>query len=57
VTESWHIDLKNKGEVGKGLGEKPTGNCPLFSELQGKCGEHAWALFLLFMMPKLTPHL
>jgi hypothetical protein len=24
-TESWHIDLKNKGEVGKGLGEKPTG--------------------------------
>jgi hypothetical protein len=28
-TESWHIDLKNKGEVGKGLGEKPTGK-PLF---------------------------
>lgn len=24
-TESWHIDLKNKGEAGKGLGEKPTG--------------------------------
>jgi hypothetical protein len=24
-TESWHIDLKDKGEVGKGLGEKPTG--------------------------------
>jgi hypothetical protein len=24
-TESWHIDLKNKGEVGKGLGDKPTG--------------------------------
>lgn len=24
-TESWHIDLKNKGTVGKGLGEKPTG--------------------------------
>lgn len=24
-TESWHIDLKNKGEVGKGLGEKPNG--------------------------------
>ncbi|KAK3309005.1 SCP2 sterol-binding domain-containing protein [Achaetomium macrosporum] len=23
-TESWHIDLKNKGAVGKGLGEKPT---------------------------------
>jgi len=26
-TESWHIDLKNKGEVGQGLGEKPTGMC------------------------------
>jgi len=25
-TESWHIDLKEKGEVGKGLGNKPTGN-------------------------------
>ena len=24
-TESWHIDLKNKGEAGKGLGEKPSG--------------------------------
>lgn len=24
-TENWHIDLKNKGEVGKGLGDKPTG--------------------------------
>ena len=24
-TESWHIDLKTKGEVGKGLGDKPTG--------------------------------
>ena len=24
-TESWHIDLKNKGEVGQGLGDKPTG--------------------------------
>lgn len=24
-TDSWHIDLKKKGEVGKGLGEKPTG--------------------------------
>lgn len=29
-TESWHIDLKNKGEVGKGLGEKPTGKGALF---------------------------
>ena len=24
-TESWHIDLKEKGEVCKGLPEKPTG--------------------------------
>lgn len=24
-TESWHIDLKEKGEVMKGLPEKPTG--------------------------------
>jgi len=24
-TESWHLDLKNKGVVAKGLGEKPTG--------------------------------
>ncbi|CAP72771.1 uncharacterized protein PODANS_2_1990 [Podospora anserina S mat+] len=24
-TDEWHIDLKNKGAVGKGLGEKPTG--------------------------------
>lgn len=24
-TDSWHIDLKKEGVVGKGLGEKPTG--------------------------------
>lgn len=24
-TDSWHIDLKNKGAVGKGLGDKPDG--------------------------------
>jgi hypothetical protein len=24
-TENWHIDLREKGEVGKGLGSKPTG--------------------------------
>lgn len=24
-TESWHIDLKESGSVGKGLGTKPTG--------------------------------
>lgn len=27
-TESWHIDLKEKGEVKKGLPEKPTGMYP-----------------------------
>ncbi len=31
-TESWHRDLKNKGEVGKGPGEKPTGRLPLHLE-------------------------
>ena len=29
-TESWHIDLKNKGAVGTGVGEKPTGAFTLF---------------------------
>lgn len=24
-TDSWHIDLKQKGAVGKGVGEKPDG--------------------------------
>jgi hypothetical protein len=24
-TESWHIDLKEKGEVGTGIGNKPNG--------------------------------
>jgi hypothetical protein len=23
--ESWHVDLKNKGAVGRGLGDNPTG--------------------------------
>lgn len=27
-TESWHIDLKQKGEVGTGVGEKPSGKLP-----------------------------
>ena len=26
-TAEWHIDLKDKGVVGKGLGDKPTGKC------------------------------
>lgn len=24
-TDSWHLDLKNEGKVGKGVGEKPDG--------------------------------
>lgn len=32
-TESWHIDLKNEGTVGKGLGEKPTGTFTLPSTI------------------------
>ncbi|PMD23959.1 putative fatty acid-binding protein [Hyaloscypha hepaticicola] len=35
-TESWHIDLKNKGEVGKGLGDKPTVTLSLSDEDFGK---------------------
>jgi hypothetical protein len=31
-TESWHIDLKTAGEVGTGLGEKPTGKMPFAQE-------------------------
>lgn len=37
-TESWHIDLKNKGEVGKGLGDKPTGELgDGFRPLENQC--------------------
>ncbi|KAH8754915.1 putative fatty acid-binding protein [Hyaloscypha finlandica] len=35
-TESWHIDLKNKGEVGKGLGDKPTVTLSLSDDDFGK---------------------
>jgi SCP-2 sterol transfer family len=39
-TESWHIDLKNKGEVGKGLGDKPTGKKAfLLAELITSAGQ------------------
>ncbi|KAH8599359.1 putative fatty acid-binding protein [Bisporella sp. PMI_857] len=34
--ESWHIDLKNKGEVGKGLGDKPTVTLSLSDDDFGK---------------------
>ncbi len=29
-TESWHIDLKEKGTVNAGLGSKPTGEVGLY---------------------------
>lgn len=32
-TGSWHIDLKSKGEVGKGAGENPTGESHIISFL------------------------
>ncbi|KIM98319.1 hypothetical protein OIDMADRAFT_128555, partial [Oidiodendron maius Zn] len=35
-TESWHIDLKMKGAVGKGLGEKPAVTLSLSDEDFGK---------------------
>jgi len=31
--DTWNIDLKTKGEVSKGLGDKPTGMCPLLEPL------------------------
>lgn len=34
-TESWHVDLKEKGVVAKGLGEKPNGECH-YSEKSGR---------------------
>ena len=34
-TDSWNIDLKTKGAVSKGLGDKPTGGyTPLFLGFQ-----------------------
>lgn len=33
-TESWHIDLKQSGTVGTGLGNKPTGMRQRYSPLQ-----------------------
>ncbi len=35
-TESWHIDLRNKGVVGKGLGEKPNGKTPVVLHREGE---------------------
>ena len=38
-TESWHIDLKDKGEAGKGLGDKPTGEAHFFGSYVNGCVE------------------
>ena len=34
-TESWHIDLKEKGAVGSGVGTKPTGKQPVIIQSLG----------------------
>lgn len=52
-TESWHIDLKNKGEVGKGLGEKPTVTLSLSEEEFGKLVSGKANAQRLFMSGKL----
>lgn len=52
-TESWHIDLKNKGEVGKGLGEKPTVTLSLSDEDFGKLASGKADAQRLFMGGKL----
>jgi len=52
-TESWHIDLKSKGEVGKGLGEKPTVTLSLSDEDFGKLVSGKANAQRLFMSGKL----
>ncbi|KAL5324115.1 hypothetical protein ACEPPN_008658 [Leptodophora sp. 'Broadleaf-Isolate-01'] len=52
-TESWHIDLKNKGGVGKGLGEKPTVTLSLAEEEFGKLVAGKANAQRLFMSGKL----
>ncbi|KAG4423802.1 hypothetical protein IFR04_003098 [Cadophora malorum] len=52
-TESWHIDLKNKGEVGKGLGDKPTVTLSLSEEEFGKLVSGKANAQRLFMSGKL----
>lgn len=48
-TESWHIDLKEKGEVVKGLPEKPTGmSQPYLPCSLPLCFLFSFALFCIF---------
>lgn len=52
-TESWNIDLKNKGEVSKGLGEKPTVTLSLSDDDFGKLVDGKANAQRLFMSGKL----
>ncbi|TVY84523.1 Fatty acid-binding protein [Lachnellula suecica] len=52
-TESWHIDLKEKGEVGKGLGTKPTVTLALSDDDFGKLVSGKANAQRLFMSGKL----
>ncbi|XXH03979.1 hypothetical protein Hte_010388 [Hypoxylon texense] len=52
-TESWHIDLKEKGAVGSGLGNKPTVTLSLSDEDFGKLVAGQANAQRLFMSGKL----
>ncbi|KAI1485683.1 SCP2 sterol-binding domain-containing protein [Biscogniauxia mediterranea] len=52
-TESWHIDLKEKGTVGTGLGNKPTVTLSLSDEDFGKLVAGQANAQRLFMSGKL----
>ncbi|KAI0134654.1 SCP2 sterol-binding domain-containing protein [Xylariales sp. AK1849] len=52
-TESWHIDLKEKGEVGTGVGTKPTVSLSLSDEDFGKLVAGQANAQRLFMSGKL----
>ncbi|KAI5858216.1 sterol-binding-like protein [Durotheca rogersii] len=52
-TESWHIDLKEKGTVGAGLGSKPTVTLSLSDEDFGKLVAGQANAQRLFMSGKL----
>jgi hypothetical protein len=53
-TESWHIDLKNKGEAGKGLGEKPTGE-RFWDGVAGGCANKLQSYIAHATRPMRTP--
>jgi len=52
-TDSWHIDLKNEGKVGKGLGDKPTVTLTLSDDDFGKLVSGKANAQRLFMSGKL----